>query len=94
MWIKLAGIALVGAFMVYYMNLDRGQSVNAVQGVPIIVPVTLVILWIGTFVLDRTKFGRYLYAIGGNAEAARRSGVKVITIRWIAFIVCSSRHRW
>ena len=44
---------------------------------PIVVPIVLVILWIGTFVLDRTKFGRYIYAIGGNAEAARRSGVKV-----------------
>ena len=50
-------------------------------------PIVLVILWIGTFVLDRTKFGRYIYAIGGNAEAARRSGVKVMLIKWWAFIV-------
>jgi D-xylose transport system permease protein len=50
----------------------------------------LVILWIGTFVLDRTKFGRYIYAIGGNAEAARRSGVKVRWIKWWAFVICSS----
>ena len=48
------------------------------QGVPIVVPITLVILWIGTFVLDRTKFGRYIYAVGGNAEAARRAGIKVV----------------
>ena len=63
---------------------------NAVQGVPIVVPIVLVILWIGTFVLDRTKFGRYIYAIGGNAEAARRSGVKVRWIKWWAFVICSS----
>ena len=46
----------------------------------------LVILWIGTFVLDRTKFGRYIYAIGGNAEAARRAGIKVRWIKWWAFV--------
>ena len=50
----------------------------------------LVILWIGTFVLDRTKFGRYIYAIGGNAEAARRSGIKVRWIKWWAFVICST----
>ena len=50
------------------------QSVGVVEGVPIVVPIVLVILWIGTFVLDRTRYGRYLYAIGGNAEAARRCG--------------------
>ena len=41
-------------------------------------------------VLDRTKVGRYIYAIGGNAEAARRSGVKVRWIKWWAFVICSS----
>ena len=40
--------------------------------------------------LDRTRFGRYIYAIGGNAEAARRAGIKVVMIRWYAFIVCST----
>lgn len=89
-WIKLAVIAVVGGLVVYVLNLDRGQSVIAVQGVPIIVPVVLAILWIGTFMLDRTKFGRYIYAIGGNAEAARRSGVKVRWVKWWAFVICST----
>ncbi|MFJ6652973.1 sugar ABC transporter permease [Microbacterium sp. NPDC091313] len=89
-WIKLAVIAIVGGAVVYVLNLDRGQSVIAVQGVPIIVPVVLAILWIGTFMLDRTKFGRYIYAIGGNAEAARRSGVKVRWVKWWAFVICST----
>ncbi|MCW3491872.1 sugar ABC transporter permease [Microbacterium sp. SSM24] len=89
-WIKLAVIAVVGGAFVFILNQDRGQSVNAVQGVPNVVPIVLVILWIGTFVLDRTKFGRYIYAIGGNAEAARRSGVKVRWIKWWAFVICSS----
>lgn len=89
-FIKLAAIAVIGGGVVYVLNQNRGQSVVAVQGVPIIVPVVLAILWIGTLVLDRTKFGRYIYAIGGNAEAARRSGVKVRWVKWWAFVICSS----
>lgn len=89
-WIKLGVIAVLGGVVVYILNQNRGQSVVEVVGVPIIVPVVLTILWIGTFVLDRTKFGRYIYAIGGNAEAARRSGVKVRWIKWWAFVICSS----
>jgi len=89
-WIKLAVIAVIGGVAVFILNQNRGQSVVEVAGVPIIVPVVLAILWIGTFVLDRTKFGRYIYAIGGNAEAARRSGVKVRWVKWWAFVICSS----
>ncbi|MBN9199912.1 MAG: ABC transporter permease, partial [Microbacterium chocolatum] len=89
-WIKLAAIAVIGGVVVYVLNVDRGQGTVAVQGVPNIVPVVLVILWAGTFVLDRTKFGRSIYAVGGNAEAARRSGVKVRWVKWWAFVICSS----
>ncbi|QKJ18982.1 sugar ABC transporter permease [Microbacterium hominis] len=89
-WIKLGAIAVIGGAAVYVLNQNRGQSVVEVTGVPVIVPVVLAILWIGTFVLDRTTFGRYIYAIGGNAEAARRSGVKVRWIKWWAFVICSS----
>ena len=88
-WIKLGAIAVLGGAAVYALNRNRGQSVGVVEGVPIIVPFVLVILWAGTFVLDRTQFGRYIYAIGGNAEAARRAGIKVRWIKWWAFVVCS-----
>jgi len=89
-FIKLVVIAVVGGILIYILNQNRGQSIVAVEGVPIIVPIVLAILWIGTFMLDRTKFGRYIYAIGGNAEAARRSGVKVRWVKWWAFVICSS----
>ncbi|WP_425836814.1 sugar ABC transporter permease [Microbacterium sp. PA5] len=88
-WIKLAVIAVLGGAAVAILNLNRSQSVIPIEGVPIIVPVVLAILWIGTFVLDRTRFGRYVYAIGGNAEAARRSGIKVRWIKWWCFVICS-----
>jgi len=89
-WVKLGVVALIGAAMVYYMNLDRGQGNAPLRGVPIVVPIVLFFLMVGTFVLDRTRYGRYLYAIGGNAEAARRSGVNVTLIKWAAFCTCST----
>jgi D-xylose transport system permease protein len=98
-WAKLAVILVIGGGAVFLLNQNRGRPAtvlngveiggNAVVGVPIVVVFVLVILWLGTFVLDRTRYGRYLYAIGGNAEAARRAGVKVILIKWWAFIICS-----
>jgi len=98
-WIKLAIILVLGAAFVYVLNQNRGQvtvlngqviSGQVIAGVPIVVPIVLVILWAGTFLLDRTRYGRYLYAIGGNAEAARRAGIKVVGIRWAAFAICST----
>lgn len=89
-WIKLAVIVVLGGATVYLLNQDRGTGLRDVLGVPIVVPFVLAILWLGTFVLDRTRYGRYIYAIGGNAEAARRAGVKLVLIRWTAFIICSS----
>jgi D-xylose transport system permease protein len=97
---KLGAILVLGGVAVFLLNGNRGQAPtslggeliggNIVEGVPIVVPFVLGILWVGTFVLDRTKYGRYIYAIGGNAEAARRAGVKIVFIRWTAFMVCST----
>lgn len=98
-WIKLAMILVLGSVFVYVLNQNRGQvtvlngqviSGQVIAGVPIVVPIVLVIMWAGTFLLDRTRYGRYLYAIGGNAEAARRAGIKVVGIRWAAFAICST----
>jgi D-xylose transport system permease protein len=98
-WIKLAVILVLGGVSVFLLSQNRGQvnylngkvvGGNIIEGVPIVVPLVLGILWIGTFMLDRTKYGRYLYAIGGNAEAARRAGIKVIGIKWAAFVLCST----
>jgi D-xylose transport system permease protein len=97
---RLAAIAIAGALFVALLSVDRAPSRgslngveiahNAIEGVPIVVPIALAILWIGTFILDRTRYGRHLYAVGGNPEAARRAGIKVTMVRIIAFITCSS----
>jgi len=100
MWARLAAIAVAGTLFVGMLSLDRAVSRgslngvpiahNPIEGVPIVVPIALAILWAGTFVLDRTRFGRHLYAVGGNPEAARRAGIKVAGIRITAFVICST----
>ena len=90
MYLKLAAIAVLGGATVFILNENRSVSVIAISGVPIVIPVVLGILFVGTFVLDRTLFGRHLYAVGGNPEAARRSGIKVVKVRVTAFMVCST----
>lgn len=50
-------------------------AVNSYQGIPIPVLVFVLIALLGAFVMSNTTFGRYLYAIGGNREAARLSGI-------------------
>jgi len=61
-----------------------------VEGVPWVVPVILILFVILSFVLGRTRYGRHIYAVGGNAEAARRAGVNVDRIRMSVFVVCSA----
>ena len=76
----------------YVLNLNRAvnDNVAALQGVPVVVPVATVFLLGLTFVLDRTTFGRHVYAVGGNAEAARRSGINVARVRIACFMIGST----
>jgi len=55
-----------------------------------VIPIVLVVAGLWTIVLERTRFGRYLYAIGGNPEAARRAGVSLAGIRTWAFALCAA----
>ena len=61
-----------------------------IQGVPWVVVVILILLVGLTFILQRTGFGRHVYAVGGNAEAARRAGINVKGLMITCFIFCSS----
>lgn len=89
MYTKLAVVAALGAALVAMLNLNRSTSMKEISGVPIVVPIAVTVLFLGTLLLDRTLFGRHLYAVGGNPEAARRAGIKVVKIRIIAFMLCS-----
>ena len=93
LWAIKTGLLLaLGAGAVYALNLERSNNPDLVslKGTPYIVPVILVLLVAGTFVLGRTAYGRHIYAVGGNAEAARRAGINVKNIRTSAFVICSS----
>ena len=88
---KTAALLIITGGAIYTLNQERGLSAaNSTRGVPVVAPLILVILLVGTFVLSKTAFGRHIYAVGGNAEAARRAGINVKRVRTIAFVLCSA----
>lgn len=93
LWIiKTVGLLTITGLAVFALNVERSNNPDLVslKGIPYVVPVILLLLVAGTFVLGRTAFGRHIYAVGGNAEAARRAGINVKRIRITAFMICSS----
>lgn len=84
----VGAVAVAGVALVYICNLNRGV-VTPVQGVPWVLPILVIILVAASFLLARTRLGRYIYAIGASPEAARRAGIHVARIRTIAFALCS-----
>lgn len=64
-------------------NIGRGEIAN----IPYTVILMLIILIIAWILLDTTKFGRYVYAIGGNEECARLSGIKVNRVKVLVYVL-------
>jgi len=89
---KVGGLALVTGAAVYVLNQERSRNalVVSLKGVPWVVPLILVLLVVLSFVLLRTAYGRHVYAVGGNAEAARRAGINVSNIRTSVFMIGST----
>jgi D-xylose transport system permease protein len=87
--VKIGGAVAAAVVVGLICNADRGTFVP-IRGLPWVVLLVLAVLAGWTMLLGRTKFGRYVYAIGGNAEAARRAGVRLARIRTMAFVLCSS----
>lgn len=89
---KVAAVAAIAiiATVLFTVNRSRNPEVITIQGVPYVVPIILGLLVIGTYVLNRTRYGRHIYAVGGNAEAARRAGINVSKIRASVFVVSSA----
>ncbi len=90
----IARLVLISAFIllaVGIMNIDRNPNRTVfVGGVPTAVLFLIGFVILFDFITRRTKFGRYIFAVGGNAEAARRAGINVDLIRIIVFILCST----
>jgi D-xylose transport system permease protein len=85
--LKMAAVAVACLLIAYVANINRGL-LSPIAGMPWAVLVVLAVLVIWNVLLGRTRFGRYVYAIGGNAEAARRAGINVSYIRTVAFMLC------
>jgi D-xylose transport system permease protein len=86
--IKIVLIAVVGIVVVAVCDINRA-NVGTLAGVPWVIPIVLVVLGAWSLLLEQTPFGRYVYAIGGNPEAARRAGISLSAIRTWAFVLCS-----
>jgi ABC-type xylose transport system permease subunit len=86
--VKVVAALAAGVVLVLVCNTNRGVRIP-IRGLPWVVLIVLGVLALWTFVLGRTRFGRYVYAIGGNAEAARRAGVNLARIRTVAFMLAS-----
>ncbi len=86
--LKIAFIAVAGIVVVAVCNVNRGKYL-VVEGDPWVVPVVLFVVVGWTILLEQTQFGRHVYAVGGNAEAARRAGINVDAVRTMCFVLCS-----
>lgn len=78
--VAVVAAAIIGAVAV--LNADRGVPLAA------LILVAFVILF--QYITTKTRFGRHIYAVGGNSEAARRAGIKVTRVRIVVFMIASS----
>jgi D-xylose transport system permease protein len=85
-FVKLGALTILSVALAVIFNTNRGTFIK-IEGMPFAVPMVFGVLLIYSFILARTKFGRYMYAIGGNTEAARRAGIPVNRYRIYAFML-------
>lgn len=87
--LTIAVVAIAGIVLMYICNGNR-SSLAVVRGMPWVIPFVLVIILAYTWLLSRTRIGRYIYAVGNNPEAARRAGINVRWIVTFGFIMSSA----
>ncbi|XVU26308.1 sugar ABC transporter permease [Actinoplanes sp. CA-054009] len=89
--LRVGGLAILVIVATALLSQERAinPAINSLKGTPIVVPIIGVFLVLWTFVLGRTAYGRHVYAVGGNTEAARRAGIKVDRIRISVFVIAS-----
>ena len=88
---RIVGLAVVVLGFTAVLNANRARVPGAfLAGIPYAVPIVVVLLVLWTVVFSRTAYGRHVYAVGGNAEAARRAGINVSAIRISVFMIGSS----
>lgn len=90
--ITIGAVSAIVLGMTFVLNQERSLNParTSLQGIPIVVPIIAVLALVLGYLLTRTAYGRHIYAVGGNAEAARRGGIAVARVRTSAFVVCST----
>ena len=93
--LRVAAMLVFGGIFVHLMNIDQAvawQQREGIhqRGVPWSAVLILGLLVVLSFVLTKTRYGRHVFAVGGNEEAARRAGIRVLAIRISVFVVCSA----
>jgi D-xylose transport system permease protein len=83
---RVAVVAVVATAVVLVTNADRGPLVP-IRGLPFVVALVLLAMVLLSYLATRTSFGRHVYAVGGHAEAARRAGIKVQSVRVGVFVL-------
>ena len=84
------GLLLVRIGVMAAVTIAAVAILNSDRGVPLAIIILLAFVISFQLLTTRTVFGRHLFAVGGNAEAARRAGIGITKIRIIAFTLCSS----
>jgi D-xylose transport system permease protein len=90
---EVARVAVVAAGVlaaVAIMSVNRSPGLIAIRGVPSGVLIFIALVVVFDLIVRRTKFGRYIFAVGGNVEAARRAGINVDLIRITVFVLAST----
>ncbi len=88
--LKVLAAAAAGVVLVALCNVDRGVPSFPLSGMPWVIPIVFAVLVLWSFLLGRTRFGRYVYAIGGSAEGARRAGINLARVRTLAFVLAAA----
>ena len=88
--ITVLAVVLLGFTLLFSIERAINANITSLKGLPWVVLV-LGVLAVGlTLLLSRTAWGRHVYAVGGNAEAARRAGINVARVRLSCFMMCST----
>jgi D-xylose transport system permease protein len=90
--IKTGAFTIAVLAFVGYLSKERSPNplLKSLKGVPNVVIIILVLVVVLSYLLARTSWGRHVYAVGGNTEAARRSGISVTWVKMSCFMTCST----
>lgn len=90
--IKSVLLAVVVFAAVAYLSVERSPQpqLKSIKGVPNVVVILVVLVVVLGYLLARTSWGKHVYAVGGNAEAARRAGINVAWVKMSCFMMCST----